>query len=43
MRKNCYSDREKILKFKAGGPEFVKFFRSLEQSIRTVKGPNKFW
>ena len=37
MRKNCSSDREKLLKFKAEGREFAKFLRSLEQFIQTVK------
>ena len=36
MRKNCSSDREKLLKFEA--EEFAKFLRSLEQFIQTVKG-----
>ena len=40
MRKNCSSDREKLLKFEAEGREFAKFLRSLEQ---TVKGQNNFW
>ena len=43
MRKNCSSDREKLLKFEAEGREFAKNFRSLEQFIQTVKGQNKFW
>ena len=30
VRKNCSSDREKILKFEAEGREFAKFLRSLE-------------
>ena len=37
VRKNCSSNREKILKFKAEGQEFAKFLRSLEQFIQTVK------
>ena len=37
MRKNCPSDREKLLKFEAEGPEFSKILRSLEQFIQTVK------
>jgi hypothetical protein len=41
--KNCSSDREKLLKFKAEGREFSKFLRSLEQFIQTVKGQNNFW
>ena len=40
--KNCSSDREKLLKFKAEGPEFSKILRSLEQFIQTVKGQNNF-
>ena len=45
MRKNCFSDREKLLKFEAEGEgwEFSKFLRSLEQFIQTVKGQNNFW
>ena len=42
MRKNCSSDREKLLKFEAEGREFSKFLRSLEQFNRTVKGQNNF-
>ena len=38
MRKNCCSDRKKLLKFEAEGREFGKFLRSLEQFIQTVKG-----
>ena len=30
MRKNCSSDREKLLKFEAEGREFSKFLRSLK-------------
>ena len=43
MRKNCSSDRKKLLKFEAEGREFSKFLRSLEQYIQTVKGQNNFW
>ena len=42
MRKDCSSDREKLLKFEAEGREFAKFLRSLEQSIQTVKDQNNF-
>ena len=42
-RKNCSSDREKLLKFEAQGREFAQFLRSLEQFIQTVKGQNNFW
>ena len=38
MRKNCSSDREKLLKLEAEDREFAKFLRSLEQFIQTVKG-----
>ena len=27
VRKNCSSDQEKLLKFEAGGREFVKFLK----------------
>ena len=43
VRKNCSSDREKLLKFEAEGREFAKNLRSLEQFIQTVKGQNNFW
>ena len=43
MRKNCSSDREKKLKYKAEGREFAKFLRSPEQLSQTVKGQNNFW
>ena len=43
MRKNCPSDREKVLKFEAEGGEFAKVLRSLEQFAQTVKGQNNFW
>ena len=43
LKKNCSSDREKVLKFEAEGREFAKFLRSLEQFIQTVKGQNNFW
>ena len=43
MRKNCSSDREKLLKLEAEGREFAKFLRSLQQVIQTVKGQNNFW
>ena len=42
MRKKCSSDREKLLKFEAGGREFAKHFTLLEQFIQTVKGQNNF-
>ena len=43
VRKNCSSDPEKLLKFKAEGQEFANILRSLEQVIQTVKGQNNFW
>ena len=43
VRKNCFSDQEKIWKFEAEGWEFEIFLRSLEQFIQTVKGQNNFW
>ena len=43
VRKNCSSDREKLLWFEAEGREFTKILRSLEQFIQTVKGQNNFW
>ena len=42
VRKNCSSDQEKLLKFKAEGSEFAKILRLLEQLIQTVKGQNNF-
>ena len=42
MRKNCSSDREKLLKCEAEGREFAKFLRSLEQFIQTVQGQSNF-
>ena len=42
VRKNCYSGREKHLKFEAESREFSKILRSLEQFIQTVKGQNNF-
>ena len=39
--KNCPSDREKLLKFEAEGPESA-VLRSLEQFIQIVKGENNF-
>ena len=42
MRKNCSSDREKLMKFEAEGREFAKFLRSIEQLIQTVKRQNFF-
>ena len=43
MRKNCSSDREKLLKLEAEGREFAKILRSLEKFIQTEKGQNNFW
>ena len=41
MRKNCSSDREKLLKFEAEGREFAKCLRSLEQFIQMFLISNK--
>ena len=43
MRKDCSSDRKKLLKFEAEGGGFANFLRLLEQFIQTVKGQNNFW
>ena len=43
VRKNCSSDREKILKFEAEEQELAIFLRSLEQFIQTEKGQNNNW
>ena len=43
MRKSCFSDGEKLLKFEAEGRKFEKKLRSLEQFVRTVKGQNNVW
>jgi hypothetical protein len=43
VRKNCSSDRKKLLKFEVEGLEFSNFLGSLEQFIQTVKGQNNFW
>ena len=43
MRKKCYSDREKVLKFEAEGREFANFLRALEQFIQIVKGQDIFF
>ena len=43
VRKNCSSDREKLLKFGAEGREFAKFMRPLEQFIQTMKSQNNSW
>ena len=42
VRKNCCSDREKLLKFKADGQEFARCLRSLEQFIQRAQGQNNF-
>ena len=41
-RKNCSTDREKLLKFEAEGREFAKILRSLEQFVQPVKGQTSF-
>ena len=42
MKKNCSSDREKLLKFEAEGQEFAKILGSLERFVQTVNGQNNF-
>jgi hypothetical protein len=42
VRKNCSTDRVKLLKFEAEGREFAKILRLQEQFIQTVKGQNNF-
>ena len=42
VRKNCSSDREKLMKFEAESQDFAKILRSLEQSIQPVKGRTIF-
>ena len=43
VRKNCSSDREKLLKFEAEGREFAKILRSHEQFTQIVKSQNNFY
>ena len=43
MRRNCSSDRDKLLKLEAEGREFANILRSLGQFIQTVKGGQNFW
>ena len=43
VKKNCCSDREKLLKLEAEGQEFAKFLTSLEQFIQPAKDQNNFW
>jgi hypothetical protein len=43
VRKNCSSDRDKLLKFEAESQEFAKILSSLEQFIQTVKFQNNFF
>ena len=43
VRKNCSSDREKLLKFEVEGREFAKFLWSLKQFFQTVKCQNYLW
>ena len=38
VRKKCFNDQEKLLKFKDEDQEFANFLRSLEQFIQTVDG-----
>ena len=41
LRKNCFSGREKLLKFEAEGREFAKILRLLEQFIQKVSERSK--
>ena len=43
VRRSCFSDGEKLLKYEAEGQEFAKCLRSLEQFIQTVKGQDNLW
>ena len=43
MRKNCFNDQEKLLKFEAEDREFANILRSLELFFRTVNDQNNFW
>ena len=43
LRKNCSSDRGKLLRFEAEGQEFAKILRSRQQFIETWKGQCNFW
>ena len=38
MRKNCSSDREKLLKLDAEGRDFAKFLRPLKEKVRKYFG-----
>ena len=42
MRKNCFSDQEKRLEFKAEGQEFAKCLRSLEQFYSNSEKSEEF-
>ena len=43
VRKNCSSDRGKLLKFENEGREAANLLRSQEKFIQTVKGQYNFW
>ena len=43
VRKNCSSDWEKLLKFKAERREFAKILGSLEKFIHAVEAQNHVW
>ena len=38
VRKNCFGDQEKLLKFEGDDQEFAKCLKLIEKNIRTVKG-----
>ena len=42
MRKNCFGDQEKLLKFEGEDQEFAKCFKLIEKNIQTVKGQYNF-
>ena len=42
MRKNCSSDREKLLKFEAEGREFSKFFKITRTIYSNIEGSEQF-
>ena len=42
VRKNCSSDQEKVLKFKAEGREFAKKLRTLEQCLNSERSKQFF-
>ena len=43
LKKKCFSDGKKLLKFEAEDQEFAKYLRSLEKMIQTLTGKNHSW